>query len=502
MHPLQSLLATLALVALAAVARFPRLGETPGWDGDEGYNVEIAWQLLHGRAQAFALDQSFVQHPVLFYALLAPLLGIFGRELWVARALAAAAGCLTAGLLYLAMARATTARAAAFAGLAFALAPFVVTYNRLAYTYNLLALWVAATLLCVTLWEETRARRWLVLATCAAALGWLTDQPGLALPVFVALRAWPRRGIALAVLAGGVLPGTILAAGMLLAGPESALQDWRQSVWRVTSGDAALSPARAVATRVALWLINYLHLLRAEWWWPAAVAGLFCVAPLAGRRRLLSLAVLLVGPVFALRELEPFFRTGVPLLVPGCAGLGALLDVGVRKVYETVGPRRFPRGRAWAALMTALVVVLPLGLEAARTAGGVATRLEPRFDWALARDHASARAAAAYVSSQSGEEDVVIVSPHVSWLYRGRVTDFFQSLAWSGEPVAFYPAGMSHSRFRFDPSPEAATFAVVDDFWRRWSEASAPLATLTSEVEGWPEVQRAGEYSVRRNPQR
>src|ERR671930_457545 len=97
----------LAMVALAALFRLPRLPATPGWDGDEGYNVEIAWQLLHGRAQAFALSHAFVQHPVLFYGVAAPLLAAFGRDLWVVRAVAAAAGSLVAGLLYLSVALAS-----------------------------------------------------------------------------------------------------------------------------------------------------------------------------------------------------------------------------------------------------------------------------------------------------------------------------------------------------------------------------------------------------------
>jgi hypothetical protein len=486
----------LTIFAVAALMRSLRLGETPGWDGDEGYNLEIAWQFLQGRAQAYAVSQSFVQHPVLFYALLATLLGAFGRELWVARALTATAGALTGLLIYLSVARGMGARPAVFAGVAFAVAPFFVLHNRLAYTYNLLLLWSAVVLLCVTEWEDSGRPRWLVGACAAAALGLLTDQVGIALPLFVAARVLPDRRRAVRVLLAGVAPAIVFALVMLLIAPEAALQDWRQSFLRV-GGDPAVTGDGAIGSpgvRLATWFVNYLHLLRAEWWWPAAVAGLFCVQPLRARQRVLALAGLMVVPTFALREIEPFFRTAIPLLLPGAIGLGALLHAGMSAVYRTV-PVRLP-----AAGVAALVVALPLGLELARSAGSVATRFQTRFDWALVHDEVAARRAAAHVNVRVQEADVVIVSPHVSWLYAGRVTDFFQSAAWEGDPVAFYPAGTLRSRFAFDPSVEGATYVVLDGFWERWAEASPPVARLLERVRDWPEEVREGEFSVRRNP--
>ncbi|HEV2122422.1 MAG TPA: glycosyltransferase family 39 protein, partial [Chloroflexota bacterium] len=127
-------------VLLAALFRFPGLASSPGWDGDEGYNLSIAWHLYHGQARAFALSQSFVQHPILYYALSALPVGLSGGDLWAARAVAALAGSLTSGFIYLATTLSLSRRAAVLATLAFAGAHFIVLHNRLAYTYNLLLL--------------------------------------------------------------------------------------------------------------------------------------------------------------------------------------------------------------------------------------------------------------------------------------------------------------------------------------------------------------------------
>jgi hypothetical protein len=103
------------------------------------------------------------------------------------------------------------------------------------------------------------------------------------------------------------------------------------------------------------------------------------------------------------------------------------------------------------------------------------------------------------VNERIDADDVVIVSPHVAWLYGGKRADFFQMVAATGEAIAFYPE-LPRRRFAFDPSIEAARFVVLDGFWRRWAEADDNLRRLTARVEAWPEVYRAGEFSVRRGP--
>ncbi len=508
--------AAVLLVALAAALRLPRLAVSPGWDGDEGYNLDIAWHLAHGRAQMFALSYAFVQHPAGFYAVAAVLLRLFGRDLVVLRGLAAAATSLCAGAIYLALAPESGRRAALLGALAFAVVPFAVTYNRFAYTYNLLLLWTALALLGVCWWEGTRQRRWLALAIAAAALGGLTDHEGLALVAFVAGRVWPRRRLAASALAGGVLPNAIAALVALLLWPAAALQDWQASLERAgglafgeapgAAGQAGL--AARVAGAAAAWFVNELHLLRAEWWWPAAVAGLFCLRPRAARRRALLLFGLLALPIFALRPLEPFFRTGIPLLVPAALGLGGLLDRGIEAAFDVAGVPAGAASRArWGArlggaALAALVVLLPLGLEAGRTAGSLVAEpgLQTPFDWALSRDAAAARAAAAYVNAHTSAGDVVLASPQVSWLYTAQVADLFQALAAAGQPIAFYPPGLPLQRFRFDPRPERARYAVLDSYWDRWAAEVPAVAQLVATIEHWPLDWQRGEYRVHRHP--
>jgi hypothetical protein len=341
---------------------------------------------------------------------------------------------------------ASTRRAAAFAALVFGGAWFIAGYNRLGYTYNLLLFWSAVALVCAMQWARGRRLAWLAAATAAAALGLLTDQVGIFLPAFVAIQALPSRRRAMLVLAIGVAPAAIAALAFYVVDPIAAAADWRQSLARA-GGVQDSTTAAALAASIARWFANYLHLLRSEWWWPVAIVGLFSIRPLAAQRTALTLFGLMVIPIFMLRELDPFFRTGIPLFLPGAWGSGALLDRGVDAVYRVASGA----GRRASAAAVALVVVLPLGLEIGRSAGAVLVGYRLPIEWALATHHDAARAAAAYVNARTHPGDVVIVSPHIAWLFDGRVADFLQAIAADGRAIAFYPASMAPSRFRFDP---------------------------------------------------
>src|SRR5919202_2401926 len=95
----------LAIVALAAALRLLHLASNPGWDGDEGYNYNIAYNMAHGHHQMFALDFVFVQHPPLFFALAAGLFRLLGPSMLALRLLSVAF-CLGTLALLPALARA------------------------------------------------------------------------------------------------------------------------------------------------------------------------------------------------------------------------------------------------------------------------------------------------------------------------------------------------------------------------------------------------------------
>src|SRR5579859_7604548 len=125
--------AALGVLALSVALHGVRLAAAPGWDPQEGYNLDIAWNLLHGRLRLFALTSAFGQHPPLFYLALAALIRLFGYSIVTLRALVAVYALLTCAVLMDLGRRALGAGPALWAGLVFAVGPTFLANTRWGY---------------------------------------------------------------------------------------------------------------------------------------------------------------------------------------------------------------------------------------------------------------------------------------------------------------------------------------------------------------------------------
>ncbi len=519
-------IATFLVILIAIAFRVPRLADTPGWDADEAYNLDIAWHLAHGEAQMFALDYRFAAHPPLFYVITGAALHLFGRDFAVIRAVAVICSSLTAGTITWALARSGQLRAGLLGGLALAVVPFAVAYGRLGYTYALTGLLAALCLHATLSWRRTGNPARIRDAVILAALGWLSDQSGVALIAFVAYEvrlgtgSW---GHALRVVVAASLPTVIVVAGLFLADPESTATEWQQIFTRLdATTDPALGAARdqlvillgsagsgvATAALTGIRIVtNIGHLLQASWWWPAAFIGIFATGDKGGRATVVRLFALLALPAFAIRPVDPYFRAALPLLGLGGWGLGVILDRAIAIAFDLCGATigRGAWGPRLGASVLASVLLLPLGLEAIHTVGALTAPtglVLPITPW-LARDLSDARAAAAWVNARVRPRDVVITSPAVTWLINDAdVADFLQSVIVTvpGASLGFYPPGMPASRWRFRPAADQARFVILDDVTDAWTKADPDVRRVLEPISMRPIVFQLGRYRVHARP--
>lgn len=537
---------TAIVLAIALLTRLPQPLATPGWDGDEGYTLEIAWNLAHGDARMFALEYRFVAHPPLAFAMIAPALATLGRDLAVVRAGAGVASALAVAMVAWGLARADLRRAAVLGGVALAVAPFAVAYGRMGYTYGLLSLVVSATVAHLVEWRrdarttglssaprEARAIAWSI---TLAALGPLIDHPGVALPLLVAIevRLATRSWLAgIGAFALSLAPAIAFHAAVAWLDPAGSAEEWRQVAARLgASPDLGAMPEGAPiptrATTVALILANVSGLMRTAWWVPLAIAGLFAIPASAGRTTILRAFALVAIPALAVRPIDPWFRTAIPLLPIMGWGLGAVLDRGVGAAFDVVGaiPGRGPLvPRLFGAVLSALVL-LPLGLEAGATAIALLPRASTQtlipaaatrevrespeatvpFTPALAlgidpwliRDGDDARAATAWVNARVLPTDLVITSPAVTWLITARVADHLQATARAlpGTAVAFYPREIAATRWRFDPSVARARYVILDRITDAWVAADPSTRRIFGPLADRTPTFRVGAYRV------
>ncbi|HVA92164.1 MAG TPA: glycosyltransferase family 39 protein [Chloroflexota bacterium] len=493
-----------ALLVVGAYLRLANLADNPGWDGDEGYNLNIAANLLAGHARMFAMRYVFVQHPPFFYLLGALVMKLWTPDLIALRALSACCGVLTILALQGLGSALGGRRLGWAAALFYAIWPEAVLQVRWAYTYNLLAL-----LVLLTLWaalspylgrleglvgDSTPPRRWrngaigpALLAGFLAGLALATDQEAAILVPALVYLWWGRDW---KPLAGGVLamaaPPCAYLGVMLATRKDDVLFDIHHTASRLDSG-----PGDILARLTDLFRFDPLVVL--------GLCGLALVAHGRPRKVIVGLAIGLTGLVLEVRDPAPVFRAAEPLLPLAGLGMGAL----VLALMDLIGRMVGGNGRRGArAALAALVLLVPLGgtlvlTDLGSIRGGFATGLKPT----LPRSAAEARRMAAWVNARVRPTDLVIAMPGISWLFHCRATELLQAVAVSGHGAAFYPDGLSMARFAYDPRLDTARFLVVDDFTRLWiAEQPRERALVRRAEQQWSIVYQRGEYVVYAHP--
>ena len=527
----------LAIVSLAAYVRLAGVEDNPGWYADEGTHLNIAANLLQGRAQYLAVREStllFARLPLFDWLLAAVLWGAgevpggagpggaildgvgpgeAARGMALLRGLTGGLGVLTTLLLY-GLARRTGGASRSWLGVLAALPhavyPQAVVYSRLGFSYNLLAPLLLAALWGT--WEFVRATAaqparvgkfgtgglgWLAVAALSVGAGAVTDLWGLALAPALMLAA-ATRGWRAAVWAGGlaVLPLALFAGLMLLAAPEAFVFDARYTLLRLNG--------QTLAQQLALLADNLTTLAAQDGWMALGMLGLFVLRPVRLRRLALLffwLPLVLVGRSAALVSLSFYYMIPLqPLVALGLATLAGmaaerLAKAGERALRLAGLGRKNADGRAsrrlgWlapAALLGAPLAVVA-GMVLGQTQTGFSTAIDPFLVSA-----GDAQRAAAFVNAQALPGDLVIASPALAWLLPGRTADFQMALASNGQATPHLPPDVPASRFAFDPGFEQARFVVVDNLWRNWAVIHMPgLPTL----EGWRLAFEAGDVSV------
>lgn len=527
-----------ALLALGVWFHVWRLAQTPGWDPQEGYNLDLAWNLLHGRLRLFALTQDFMQHPPLYYLQLALFIRIFGYTIVAVRALAACYAILTSAALLLIGWRMFGAAPALWGTAVYLVAPVMLENSRWGYSYGMLAF---VGLLCLwAAWESLHAEsgkmrlRWLLLAAALAGIAAFSDYIGVAWIVFVAVVGWRQSGrrgaLALGVAAGIVALGLLI---LLAVSPAVFAADFFSTGGRAAGGNPLLS--------LVLLLFNYQRLTTYDAWLLLGLVGLF-LAPQRGTRNVLLGAVALLAIVILkVRTLGPSFHTGTPLLPLLALGAGLALAVGVARLfdwaYEWLTPldrwldRRSQRGtsvgagaepanvggptlltRILAAALVFLVIGAPLAMTGASDAVGLAGKLVTPQDALLATPD-DAQAAIAFTLAHARSDDLVLASPQLAWAFDQPVNasggalgiagaDIVQSVAFGGQAAAFYPGGLSRGRWAYDVSVSTARFVIVDDLIRQLAAPNQlpALMPVVRQAEGWPVVYSRGQYTVYERP--
>jgi len=335
-----------AIVALCAFFHFWRLDATPGWDPQEGYNLDGAWNLLHGHPRIFALPTTLAQHPPLFYLQLALAIRVFGYGIVAIRVLAGIYALLTCVAIVFVGQRILGWGPALWAAAVFTVAPLMLDNTRWGYSYAQLTFLGVLVLYAAWRYFETPMLRWLIAASALAGLAAFSDYVGVAWAIFVALLALRRgwRSGALAAVVGAV----VLLLGLLvclLASPGAFLTEITSTAGRAAGGNLLIQFIELQ--------VNYYRLLSFDPWVLLGVIGLALIPDARSRGFLLGATATLALVALKVRVVGPSFHTVMPLLPLLALGAGVALYRASEQLSQWA--------RAW--FTTAATPPFPLGKE-------------------------------------------------------------------------------------------------------------------------------------------
>lgn len=473
-----------AILIIAAYLRIVKVAGNPYWFSDEGTQLEIVRQLLHGRLQYLAVDQSvllFSRLP-LFTAVVAVVAEVGGVSMAVLRFLTGGLGVLSVALLVGLTRHLFGDRfLALLAGFVLAVFPQAVLYSRFGFSYNLLV-----PLLLGLVWGlgrslQTPAIRPLLIAALCLGFGLISDLLMVVfLPVFLVWVGWYRRRDLAWSLPLVLFPFALYTAMSLLTNPAAFLFDLNYVLFRLT-------PPLAAQARL---LVDNVLVLLGGAWIALGVAGLFLCRPLSGRR----LIFLCLLPVLILARTTALFQLGAYYLIPFlpffALGVAALIRYGFPLVRQTV------RYRPLAVIIAGLPLLLILASGLRQVHGRYQTDIDP---FLLNPDNA--QAAAAFVNQIIRPEDVVIASPGLAWLLHGQVADFQMAVLGDGRATPHLPADLPPDRLAFNPNYRLARIVIIDNLWHNWAQFNIPgVSALMADVASWPELFAAGDIHVYENP--
>ncbi|KAA3657232.1 MAG: hypothetical protein DWQ04_28695, partial [Chloroflexi bacterium] len=115
-------------------------------------------------------------------------------------------------------------------------------------------------------------------------------------------------------------------------------------------------------------------------------------------------------------------------------------------------------------------------------------------------DAGDAVGVAEFLNSRVQGDDLVIVSPTMSWMVNGRVADFQLAAVAVGYGTPHIPADLPAERQVFDADYRLARFVVVDKLWHNWAQFNVPgVAEILQDVAEWPLIFESGDVQVYEN---
>lgn len=486
--PKSSLILFLIILAVGILYFFTNLYYTPGRWGDEGANLNIAYNLLHGKLQFFSFDYPFVPHPPLFFILSLPGLAIFGKSIVVLRVISACFGLISVYLFYkISYEIFKSHDLSIISALVFGGSQTTLLFARLGMTYSMLVacfLLIALFLVRHNQHHEPKNLKW---AAIVAAITSLTSFIGLSFVLLVIIYSFVRqRETFWKILCISTLPFITYLAIFLVINPKSMIYDLAVSLGRVEDRTSAVPINEYFAKLISKSLfatVGFIGLwLFPKKYRPLAITSFVFICAVEYRfdKMILSNVVLALGV------------------------LALIWDVNLRtkSIERPILGIPFPKIRP---LLLALLIVLFGVYPPAKNISLILGKKQLGTNeegWFSPENINDTKAVADFVNKNTESDDIVMASTSISSMIDSQTIDPILATIYKGYPTVNFANNFPKQRFIYNSSLENVKFAIVDKFTKNWHafQPNVREQVLEKFWNYWPVAFRVGDTTVYRNP--
>lgn len=480
------------IIFLAIFSRFWKLYYTPGWFPDEGVDLNIAWNLFHGKMQLSAISYTFMPHPPLFFITSIPFLAIFGKSILTLRYISAFCGVMNVVLIYLIIKEALGNNKALLGALFYTVSFEAIINGRYALTYEFFLSLVLLAILFAVKFNEQKQTRWLIWSSVFAGLASVTSFLGFIFVPFLWIWTFfkcKKNFVMVMLLSFG--PFLIYAATMLILTRSAFLHDFLYTIRR---------PEINVTAPGGGLLKYYSNILGASYFNFLGLIGLFLIK---NKYKFIIPMMFFILTIFEYSVRKTTFLAEIFIIFGLVSIIYYLYDYLKDKLARHSNLQKY--SILVIILVIGLLFVVPLGLPVIKNFYAIfrGQSLNTSSEvWFAPNNLEDSQKVADFVNERTSTDNTVLASPHFSSLLKVQITDPILATVYQGYETTNFPANFGKDRFIYDASWHNVKYAVIDKFTRGWFvfQPNVDTEVLDKFWNSWPKVYILGEYTVLLNP--
>ncbi|EKD56572.1 MAG: hypothetical protein ACD_58C00146G0009 [uncultured bacterium] len=491
----------LVFILLAGIfLRFWNLNSTPGWWPDEGVYLNIANNLLHGKAQMLSFSYPFVPHPPLYFIIVAGFIKFFGYKMIAIRLASAVMGTILIYIVYLIGKSINKIGLGLIAAFFVAVMPEMVVFSRYGLTYNLLILLIGLVIYFTISYTYTNNNKYLVWGALLSGLALVTSYSGIVLVAFWFILLFYH------YLLNKITWEKLLSKSILLAGPflvylgwellfnhDSFIHDIIYTLGRNFESSSINSFIQAIISLNIYLVFGFLGLL---------------FLPKNIKYWVILLFIMIIGSEYFMRGGFVWYSTTYIFIL--YFGLASFIDFITNYETEKINNKSLKK------LVYLGIILIVIGALSLNNIFDLYFKISNK-NWLEAKLNIPQERifsvdnkgqiyldeAINYINSRVTAVDTVVSSPQFSWMINAKPSDPILSYVYRGKSTTNFTDDMKSSgRFIYDPSYEKAKFLLDDKFMRNWyyNQNGIRYCILDDIYTNWTRVYEKGDIRIFKNP--